>query len=175
MVSTSKTYKKKNTAKPIEVLDKQDLLPVNPLLQPIQHQSVITVNDETEQKVQLVNEIESLAEINKQALMARRQRVELEVENKKLDVAKQTIDSIDKIINAVSEADVLERVTKSIRTPMDMKMMAEAAERLTNTLKNLMNPNMLDGMGTKKRQKINFMFKSSGPVQAAVQVDTSDD
>ncbi len=174
-MSTSKTYKKKNTAKPVEVLDKQGLLPVNPLLQPNQHQSVITVNDEIEQKVELVNEIESLAEINKQALMARRQRVELEVENKKLDAAKKTIDSIDKIINAVADEEVLERVAKKIQTPTDMNMMAQAAERLSNTLRNLMNPNMLDGMGTKKRQKINFMFKSSGPVQAAVQVDTSDD
>jgi hypothetical protein len=58
---------------------------------------------------------------------------------------------------------------------MDMKMMAEAAERLTNTLKGLMNSNILDDMGTKKKQKINFMFKSNGPVQAAVQIDTSQD
>lgn len=155
---------------------KEELLPVNPLLHPIQQgPGIITPEEETAQKVELITEIESLAEINKQALQARRQRVELEVENKKLDTAKKTIDSVEKIINAVSEADVLERVTKNIKSPMDMKMMAEAAERLTNTLRNLMNPNVMDEFGTKKKQKINFMFKSSGTVQGVIQVDNSSD
>jgi hypothetical protein len=135
----------------------------------------IPQSQEVEEKVQLISEIESLAEINKQALAARRQTVEIEVEGKKLETAMKTIDSIDKIISAVSSEEVLERVIKKIKTPMDMKMMAEAAERLTNTLKNLMNPNTLDGYGTKKKQKINFMFKSNGPIQAAVQIDNSDD
>ena len=38
-----------------------------------------------------------------------------------------------------------------------------------------MNPNVIDEFGTKSVLKINFMFKSSGAVQAAVQVDTSND
>lgn len=152
-------------------VNESNLLPVNPLMQSL----MITPVEETEQKVQLISEIESLAEINKQALAARRQTIEIEVESQKLETALKTIDSIDKIINAVSSAEVLAKVTKNIKTPMDMKMMAEAAERLTNTLKNLMNPNVLDGMGTKKKQKINFMFKSTGMVQGAIQIDNSDD
>jgi len=161
----------KNTTKAPEVVENH-LLPVNPLMQ----SPLITPSQETEQKVQVINEIESLAEINKQQLSVRRERVALEVDNKKLDAAKKTIDSIDKIINAVSSKEVLERVTKNIKTPMDMKMMAEAAERLTNTLKNLMNPHSIDEFGTKKRQKINFMFKSNGSsVQGAIQVDNSND
>jgi DNA repair exonuclease SbcCD ATPase subunit len=130
---------------------------------------------EIEQKVEAINEIESLAEINKQQLAVRRARVELEVDNKKLDTAKKAIDNIEKIIDAVSSAEVLERVTKNIKTPMDMKMMAEAAERLTNTLNNLMKPGVADEFGNKKKHKINFMFKSSGPVQAAIQIDNSED
>jgi len=135
----------------------------------------IPQGQEIEQEVEIINEIESLAELNKQALSVKRQQVELIVENKKLDTANKTIDSIDKIISAVGSEEVLERVTKKIKTPMDMKMMAEAAERLTNTLKNLMNPNTLDAIGTKKHKKINFMFKSNGPVQAAIQIDNSDE
>lgn len=147
------------------------LLPVNPLLQ----SPIITPGQETEQKVQIITEIESLVEINKQQLSVRRERIALEVDNKKLDAAKKTIDSIDKIINSVASEEVLERVTKNIKTPMDMKMMAEAAERLTSTLKNLMNPNVADEFGGKKKQKINFMFKSSGTVQGAIQIDNTDD
>jgi hypothetical protein len=135
----------------------------------------ISPSQELEQKVDVVNEIESLAVLTKQQLTLKREKVQLEVENKKLDTANKTIDSIEKIINAVSSAEVLEKVTKSIKTPMDMKMMAEAAERLTNTLKGLMNSNIADEMGNKKKQKINFMFKSSGTVQGAIQIDNSND
>jgi hypothetical protein len=53
--------------------------------------------------------------------------------------------------------------------------MAEAAERLTNTLIGLMNSNVLDEMGTRKKQKINFVFRSNGPVQGAIQIDNSDE
>lgn len=80
-----------------------ELLPVNPLLQ----SPVITVNDETEQKVQIITEIESLAQINKQQLAVKRQQIELEVE---------------KIIDSVLSKETLKRVSKSINTPMDMNL-----------------------------------------------------
>lgn len=157
--------------KSIDKTNKNELLEVNPLMQ----SQVITVNDETEQRVEMINEIESLTELSKQQLSIKRQKIEMEVDNKKLDTAKKTISTIEKIINSVANEDVLERVAMNIKTPQDMKYMAEAAEKLTGTLKNLMNPNVMDEFGNKKRTKINFMFKSSGPVQAAVQVDTSDE
>lgn len=149
---------------------KNALLPVNPLMNP---NIIVSPEDETEMKIQAINEIESLAEITKEQLSIRRQRVELEVENKKLDTAKKTIDNIEKIIDIVSKKEVLDRVKDNIKTPMDMKMMAEAVDRLTTSLSRLMNPNVLDDLGTKKKQKINFMFKSAGPVQAAIQIDNS--
>lgn len=152
----------------IEILD-------NPLLTGQSRDLVLSPGQELDQKIDMLNEIDSIATITKQQLSVRRQRVELEVENKKLDTAKKTIDNIEKIIDAVSSAEVLSRVTKNINTALDMKLMAEAAERLTNTLKGLMNSNVIDDMGTKKKQKINFMFKSNGPVQGAIQIDNSDD
>ena len=152
----------------IEILD-------NPLLAGQSRDLVISPGQEMDQKIDMLNEIDSIATITKQQLSIRRQRVELEVENKKLDTAKKTIDNIEKIIDAVSSTEVLSRVTKNINTALDMKLMAEAAERLTNTLKGLMHTGVLDEMGTKKKQKINFMFKSSGPVQGAIQIDNSDD
>ncbi len=177
--SKSKPKSKKAPSKPqVDTIDifepsslENELLPVNPLLQ----SPVITVNDETEQKVQMLTEIESLAQINKQQLAVKRQQIELEVDNKKLDTAKKTIRAVEKIIDSVLSEETLKRVSKNINTPMDMKFMAEAAERLTGTLKNLMNRNSIDEFGTKKKQKINFMFKSSGTVQGAIQIDNLDD
>lgn len=170
--SSKKAYEKPDIVDKVQVNDiSTELLPFNPLLQ----SPVITVNDETEQKVQMISEIETLAEINKQQLAVKRQQIELEVDNKKLDTAKKTIGAVEKIIDSVMSIETLERVSLNINTPMDMKFMAEAAEKLTNTLKNLMNRNSIDELGTKKKQKINFMFKSSGTVQGAIQIDNSDD
>ncbi len=152
----------------VEIID-------NPLAVNDSQALAISPSDEIEQKVEIINEIESLAELNKQQLSIKRQRIEIEVDNKKLDTAKKTIGAVEKIINSVMSEDVLERVAKNINTPMDMKFMAEAADKLSSTLRNLMNPNVIDGTGTKKHQKINFMFKSSGPVEGVIQVDNSHD
>jgi hypothetical protein len=130
---------------------------------------------ELEQKVDLVNNIESLAVLTKQKLALKREEVQLEVDNKKLDTAKKTIGAVEKIIDAVLTKDVLERVSLNIKTPMDMKFMAEAADKLASTLKNLMSGSAVDEMGNKKKQKINFMFKSTGTVQGAIQIDNSED
>ena len=171
MASNTSKAKKNNP----EIIDaeitEETLLPVNPLMQ----SPVISPTDETGMKVAAINEIETLAELNKQQLMIKRQKVELEVDNKKLDTAKKTVATLEKIIDSVSKEDVLERVANNIKTPQDMKYMAEAAEKLSHTLKGLMNPNVADELGNKKKQKINFMFKSSGTVQGAIQIDNSDD
>ena len=171
MATKNKQSKTKDKEKAIDLSPVEELLPVNPLLD----SHVMTVDDEFDMKIDAINEIESLADLNKQQLLAKRQRVELEVDNKKLDTALKTISTVDKIIQSVATEEVLKRVADNIQTPQDMKYMAEAAEKLTGTLRNLMNPNVMDEFGTKKRHKINFMFKSSGAVQAAVQIDTSDD
>lgn len=163
--------KNKKTTEDIEVLEgevlEDGLLPFNPLM----GSPIISVGNENEQKVNMINEIETLADINKQQLMVKRQRAELIVDNKKLDTAIKTIDTVDKIINAVSSEEVLMRVTENIKTPMDLKMMAEAAERLTGTLKNLMNPNVADELGNRKHHKINMMFKGQGAVQIEIPKD----
>ena len=153
----------KDKKKPLE----GELLPYNPLL----GNQAVTVSDETEQKVEMITEIESLAEINKQQLAVKRQQAELIVDNKKLDTAIKTVDTIDKIIQSVADEDVLTRVAENIKTPQDMKYMAEAAEKLTGTLKNLMNQNVADEFGNRKHHKINIMFKGQGAVSVDVPKD----
>ncbi len=44
----------------------------------------------------MITEIESLAQINKQQLAVKRQQVELEVDNKKLDTAKKQSEQLKK-------------------------------------------------------------------------------
>ena len=61
--------------------------PVNPLL----GSQVITVDDENEQKVELIEEAQSLSILNREVLEVKRRQVELEVDNKKLDAANKLI------------------------------------------------------------------------------------
>ena len=94
-----------------------------------------------------------------------------EVDDKKLDVAKKTISTIDKIIESVANEEVLTRVAANINTPQDMKYMAEAAEKLTGTLRNLMNPNVVDEYGGRKRTKIIAQFQTQSGERASIGVD----
>lgn len=131
---------------------------------------------EIEQKVEAINEIESLAEINKQQLAVRRERVSLELDNKKLDVAKTILDGIEIIADEIVKPETIQKImNKPDLTAMDLKFLAESMDRMATVLNNMMKPNVADEFGNRKKHKINFMFKSSGPIQAAVQVDTSDD
>lgn len=166
-MATNKTDKNKKNIIEGEIVENTPLLSYNPLIA----SPVVSINDETEQKVALISDIESLSAINKQQLMVKRQQVELEVDNKKLDVAKKTISTIEKIIESVSDEDVLTRVAENIKTPQDMKYMTEAAEKLANTLKNLLNPNVADEFGGKKHHKINMLFKGQGAVQIEIPND----
>ncbi len=150
--------------------DNKKIFKENPLVAPRK----ISVSDETEQKVELIESIESLAVLNRQELSMKRQNYELITDNKKLDAAKKIMDNFDLLLGVVLDPDVLEVVKGNIKRPLDIKLLAEAMEKLIKTHSMLMNPNVADEIGTKKRHKINFMFRSSGPAQAAVQIETDD-
>lgn len=131
---------------------------------------------ELEQKIEMVNEIESLAELNKQVLAVKREKVSLEIDNRKLDVAKTVLEGIEIIADEIVKPETIQKImNKPELTAMDLKFLAESMDRMATVLNNLMRPNIADELGNRKKHKINFMFKSSGPVQAAIQVDTSDD
>jgi endo-alpha-1,4-polygalactosaminidase (GH114 family) len=160
----------KKTAKPdVEIFD-------NPLfLESGTDLTVISVNQEVEEKVAIINEIESIATLTRQQIAVKKEQANLLIDNKKIDTAKKTIGAVERIIESVINEEVIERVARNIKTPMDMKFMAEAADKLTSTLKNLMYGSAVDELGNKKKQKINFMFKSSGSVEGVVQIDNSQD
>jgi hypothetical protein len=135
----------------------------------------IPQSQEVEEKVHLINEIESTAELNKQKLMVERERVNLENDMKKLGLTKRHINLMEIVFDIQTDPDVLERVKKNTKTALDYKLLTEAALNSAKTYDILNKTNTVDEYGNKKRSKINFMFKSNGPIQAAVQIDNSDD
>lgn len=152
---------------------KADLLPYNPLLTDApQEIRPILPEEEAEQKAELIEQVESLATLNKEVLEVKRRQVELIVDNKKMDAAQKLIDGINVVAEkALNTETITKIVSKEDLTPMDLKFLAEAMDKMANTLKNLMTPSMQDELGWRKRIKINAAFRTPSGEQAAISVE----
>lgn len=173
MMATSKKDNKKRDAIEAKLVEKP-LLQHNPLLQ----DNAITVNEENEQKVELIEKSQSLAELNKQVLEAKQRETELIVDNRKLDAAKKLIEGINSVADkALSEETLKKVMAKKDLSPMDMKFMAESMDKMANTLKSLMKPSVADEFGNRKRTKIVAQFQSPSGERASigVSIDNDDD
>ena len=171
--ATNSKIKDKKQAIDVNVLEeekdvkKADLLAVNPLL----GSQVITVDDENEQKVELMEEAQSLSILNREVLEVKRRQVELEVDNKKLDAANKLIDGINIVADkALNEETIKKIIQQPNLTPQDLKYMAEAMEKMSNTLKGLMNPSIQDEYGNRKRTKIIAQFQTQSGERASIGV-----
>lgn len=152
-------------------LTEDELLPFNPLV----GSNVISVDDENEQKAELIEEVQSLAELNKQVLEAKQRQVELIVDNKKLDAAQKLIDGINIIADkALNEETVMQVLDKEDLSPMDFKFMADAMDKMSKTLKDLMNPSVRDEFGNRKRTKIIAEFRNQSGETTRLGVDLGD-
>lgn len=146
------------------------LLPVNPLMDSV----IMTTEEEGKQKLELIKKASTLSEMNKQVLEGKRRQVELMVDHKKLDSALKIVDGIDDIATVVLDpAKIAQVMSKPDLTPQDFKYMVESVDKLSNTLKNLMNPavNQEFGDGHRSKYKIMANFKPSGEVNVGVSVD----
>lgn len=172
MATSKKDNKKKNVIE--GKLVEKPLLHYNPLL----HDTSISVNEENEQKIELVEKSQSLAELNKNVLEAKQRETELIVDNRKLDAAKKLIEGINAVADkALSEETLMRVMAKEDLTPMDMKFMAESMDKMANTLKSLMKPSVQDEFGNRKRTKIVAQFQSPSGERASigVSIDNDDD
>lgn len=172
MAVSKKTTKKpttKDKSKVVEpkIIEETTLLPENPLVA----SPVITLEDENEQKAELIEEVQSLAVLNKEVLEVKRRQVELQVDNKKLDAANKLIDGINIVADkALNEDTILKVLSREDLTPQDFKFMAEAMDKMSNTLKSLMNPSVQDEFGNRKRTKIIAQFQTQNGDKASIGV-----
>lgn len=179
MAAKKTTTKKTAKAPDVEIVDSipvkeepRELLPFNPLL----GSNIITVDDENEQKAELIEQTESLAVLNKQVLEAKRRQVELVVDNKKLDAAQKLIDGINVVADkALNEETIRKIIDRDDLTPQDLKYMSEAMEKMSNTLKALMNPSMQDEFGGRKRTKVLAQFQTQSGERATMAVEVNND
>ncbi|HHX60592.1 MAG TPA: hypothetical protein GX707_07740 [Epulopiscium sp.] len=154
--------------------ENSDLLAFNPLMS----SPTISVDDENNMKGELIEEAQSLAVLNKQVLEAKQRETELIVDNKKLDAAKKLIDGINAVADkALSEETLNKVLCKDDLTPMELKFMAEAMDKMANTLKSLMRSSVQDEYGGRKKTKIVAQFQTQSGERASigVSIDNNDD
>ena len=140
---------KKKTAKKNEA--EQELLPFNPLM----GNMVVSTDEENEQKLELIEQTQSLAELNKEVLEVKQRQTELIVDDRKLDAATKLIEGINTVADRAFDEETLTKIfEKEDLTPMDLKFMAESMDKMANTLKSLMRPSVQDEYGGRKKTKI---------------------
>ena len=164
--------KKKTTKKEDNKVLEGELLPFNPLID----SPIVSIEDENEQKVELIEEVQSLATLNKQVLEAKQRETELIVDNRKLDAAKKLIEGINVVADKAFDEETIKQVlTKEDLNPQDFKFMADAMSKMSDTLKSLMNPSVQDAYGNRKRTKIVAEFRTQNGERASIGVDMGDD
>jgi hypothetical protein len=157
--NTKKEQKPKATleATEVEVVEEDDLLPYNPLIyKPI----TITPEEESEQKVQLIKETESLVELNEQNLKAKQRQAKLEIELKKIKTAKDLTKAMEDLIDIGVSQEVLNRVVDNIKTPFDLKQFSDALKNFNETRDKNMESLINDEFGRRRKTKIMAAFRT---------------
>ena len=171
--NTKKEQKPKATleAKEVEVIE-GELLPYNPLVQkPI---VPITPEEEAEQKIQLIEETESLVELNEQNLKAKQRQAKLEIELKKIKTAKDLTKAMEDLIDIGVSQEVLNRVVDNIKTPFDLKHFSDALKNFNETRDKNMESTIRDEFGRRKKTKIMAAFRTQSGEQMMMSVETPD-
>lgn len=157
--NTKKEQKPKATlkAKEAEIVE-DELLPYNPLVQnPI---APINPEEESEQKIQLIEETESLVELNEQNLKAKQRQAKLEIELKKIKTAKDLTKAMEDLIDIGISEEVLNRVVDNIKTPFDLKHFSDALKNFNETRDKNMESLINDEFGRRRKTKIMAAFRT---------------
>lgn len=125
------------------------ILPASPIIQhnvTAQRSDIIadTARDIAEQKL---------------ALNAKRQEYSLKLDARKLERALKLADSADKIAEIACDETVLERVRNNLKSPMDMKFLAESMKIISQELKSVERPDT-DENGNRVPKSVRLLFKN---------------
>lgn len=137
-------------------VNENSLLPVNPLMQNV----MITPEEENEQKVELIEEVQNLAVLNKQVLEVEQKKARLEIELKKITTSRKITDVINQLIDLGMSEEILKTVSENIKTPFDLKLFSDALKNLTDTRNKNADSIMQDEWGGRKKTKIMAAFKA---------------
>ena len=149
-----------------------ELLPYNPLLQ--RPAFVIDPEDETDQKVQLMEETDSLVELNEQNQKAKQRKARLEIELGKIKAAKDLTKLIDRFIEVGFTEDVVLKVIANTEKALDLKHLSDALKNFTEARNNNMENLINDEFGRRRKTKIMAAFRTRSGEEAVMSMELPD-
>ena len=129
----------------------------------------------------LVTDIDDLPEVSKVLeqeqkvyLDTMRKKVRTMIDGKKLTQAVCAIKSMENMMAILSDDDMMERVKENVSTPMDLKFLAEAYEKVAKQVQNLTRLDTVDGAGTGAKVALAVQFGNGSGGTTVVQVGIED-
>ena len=142
---------------------------------------ISTLEQEDDGEFELVVDIDNLPEVSKKlqqeqklVLANKRDYVRNMIDNKKVKQATHAIESMEIIMEALSSRSKMAQVMENVKTPMDVKFLAEAYEKIGKQLQNLTRLDTVDGAGTGAKVALAVQFGNGSGGTTVVQVGIED-
>lgn len=146
-----------------------------------EEKGIATLEQIEDGEFELVVDLENLPEISKSlkqeqklVLENKRDFVRNMIDNKKVKQATHAIESMEIIMEALSSKEKMSRVMENVNTPMDLKFLAEAYEKIAKQLANLTRLDTIDGAGTGAKVALAVQFGNGSGGTTVVQVGIED-
>jgi hypothetical protein len=120
----------------------------------------IPQSQEIEGKVELMEEVQSLAELTDGKLKAEQQKAKLEIEIEKLKASKSISKVINSLIDLGLSEEILLGIAGNLKTALDLKLYSEAIKNFTEARNKNADSIMMDENGGRKKTKIMAAFQT---------------
>jgi hypothetical protein len=147
----------------------------------LEEKGLATLSDVEDGEFDLVTDIDDLPEVSKVLeqeqkvyLDTMRKKVRTMIDGKKLTQAVCAIKSMENMMAILSDDGMMERVKENVNTPMDLKFLAEAYEKVAKQVQNLTRLDTVDGAGTGAKVALAVQFGNGSGGTTVVQVGIED-
>ena len=146
-----------------------------------EEKGIATLEQIEDGEFDLVTDISDLPEVSKVLeqeqkvyLDTMRKKVRTMIDGKKLTQAVCAIKSMENMMAILSDDGMMERVKENVSTPMDLKFLAEAYEKVAKQMQNLTRLDTVDGAGTGAKVALAVQFGNGSGGTTVVQVGIED-
>ena len=147
----------------------------------LEEKGLATLSDVEDGEFDLVTDIDDLPEVSKVLeqeqkiyLDTMRKKVRTMIDGKKLTQAVCAIKSMENMMAILSDDEMMIRVRENVSTPMDLKFLAEAYEKVAKQMQNLTRLDTVDGAGTGAKVALAVQFGNGSGGTTVVQVGIED-
>ena len=146
-----------------------------------EEKGIATLEQVEDGEFDLVPDIDDLPEVSKVLeqeqkvyLDTMRKKVRMMIDGKKLTQAVCAIKSMENMMAILSDDEMMIRVRENVSTPMDLKFLAEAYEKVAKQMQNLTRLDTVDGAGTGAKVALAVQFGNGSGGTTVVQVGIED-